>query len=310
MNKLKEYPKVSIIILNYNGLSDTIKCLESLKNITYPNYNVIVVDNNSNGNDADYLEENYGNWVQIVRNSKNYGYAEGNNIGIRIAQKNKPDYILILNNDVIVDPLFLDELVQAAENDAKVGIAGPKQYYMDNPEILYSAGGKILPFWGLTRQIGNGKKGGNRYNQLMEVDVITGACWLIRNGVIEKIGYIPTDYFLQWEDIDYCTNVRRHGYKCLYVPKAIIWHKVGAFNMRSTQRYHSVERGFRNRIKYFKKYLSSYQFALFLFWQVIFLMPLFSIYYIFFHKDIKKVKFMLAGIKNGLVETYPFNKML
>ena len=134
------YPKVSIIILNWNGWKDTIECLESLQRLTYPNYHVIVVDNGSRGNDAEVLQEKFGDYISLIRNDKNYGYTGGNNIGIRHALNNSsPDYFLILNNDVAVAPDFLTEMVKVADNDAAIGIVGPKVYYYDFPNRIQSS---------------------------------------------------------------------------------------------------------------------------------------------------------------------------
>jgi len=117
---IMQHPKVSIIILNWNGLKDTIECLESLKKITYPNYEVIVVDNDSKGNDADILEERYKNYIRVIRNKENLGFAGGNNVAIRqVLKEEKSDYILLLNNDTIVEPNFLEELIKIALQDEK-----------------------------------------------------------------------------------------------------------------------------------------------------------------------------------------------
>jgi len=122
---IMQHPKVSIIILNWNGLKDTIECLESLKKITYPNYEVIVVDNDSKGNDADILEERYKNYIRVIRNKENLGFAGGNNVAIRqVLKEEKSDYILLLNNDTIVEPNFLEELIKIALQDEKIAIIG------------------------------------------------------------------------------------------------------------------------------------------------------------------------------------------
>jgi len=111
-------PEVAIVILNFNGLEDTIRCLESLKKIKYSNYEVIVVDNGSEGEDARILEEKYGEWATIIKNERNLGASEGRNVGIRFALKHlNPDYVMLLDNDVIVDAEFLNQLVEIAESN-------------------------------------------------------------------------------------------------------------------------------------------------------------------------------------------------
>ena len=137
-------PKVSIIILNWNSLDDTVHCLESLEKITYPNYDIIVVDNGSKGNDAEILREKFKGYIHIIENDKNYGFPEGCNIGMRYALKNSaPDYILLLNNDTTVAPDFLAEMVKIAESDPLIGIAGPKIYFYHEPYKIQSVGLQI-----------------------------------------------------------------------------------------------------------------------------------------------------------------------
>ena len=121
-------PRVSVVILNWNGQRDTTECLESLITVTYLNYGVILVDNASEGEDVRILREKYGDYLHIIQNNQNYGFAKGNNIGIRIALQDNPAYVFLLNNDTVVDPRFLDELVGVAEADRTVGIACPLRY--------------------------------------------------------------------------------------------------------------------------------------------------------------------------------------
>src|SRR4030042_7200987 len=137
---------------------DTMECLESLKKITYPNYRVVMVDNASEDNDVEVLTDRYGNYIHMIRNDKNYGFAEGNNIGIRYAlEHSNPEYILLLNNDTVVHPTFLDKLVETASGDSRIGIAGPKVYSYDQPDRLQSAGGKINWWTGDLSLIGWGE---------------------------------------------------------------------------------------------------------------------------------------------------------
>jgi len=111
------------------------ECLESLRNITYPDYEVIVVDNASEGNDVRILREKFGDYIHIIENDKNYGYTGGNNIGMKYAMAHhQPDYILILNNDTVVAPNFLTGMIGAAESDDSIGVVGPKVCYNDPPD--------------------------------------------------------------------------------------------------------------------------------------------------------------------------------
>jgi len=219
-------PKVSIIIFNWNGLEDTIECLESLKKISYPNYEVIVVDNGSRGNDAQVLQEKFGDYIHLIKNDKNYGYAGGNNIGIEYSLANSPpDYILLLNNDTVVDPDFLTEMVNVANTDDRIGIAGPKVYYYSFPNCIQSAGGRISTRKGMIAHIGNKEVDAGQYNVQQTVDYVVGCCMLVKSEVIAKIGMFDESYFCYWDEIDYCVRARRAGFKVVYAPQARIWHK-------------------------------------------------------------------------------------
>lgn len=250
------HPKVSIIILNWNGLDDTAECLESLKKVNYPNYEVIVVDNASDGNDAGVLKEKFGDYIHLIQNDKNYGCGEGFNIGIRyVLADSQPEYIMIMNNDVVVAPDFLDELVRVAESDEQIGIVGPKIYYYDykgRNDVIWSAGGKIQR-WSLKirRQIGIKDNDLAKYQALASVDWITGAVLMFKSYLTEKVGLLNPWYFIGYEDIEYCLKVRKHGFKIYYVPTARVWHKVGVSLKKAkileedaASRYYFVKRSF------------------------------------------------------------------
>jgi GT2 family glycosyltransferase len=228
-----KHPKVAIIILNWNGLDDTIECLESLKKIAYPDYYVVAVDNGSEGNDAQVLKEKYGNYMHVIRSDKNFGFAGGVNIGIHhVLQNTQPDHILLLNNDTVVDPQFLDELVRMAETDEQIGIVGPKIYYYNyqgKNNVIWFAGGRIRLWhpW-IYQHIGKNDNDLPKYQSVANVDWITGAALMFRSCLIDKLGLLNSSYFFGNEDVEYCLKARRLGFKIIYVPSAKVWHKVSA----------------------------------------------------------------------------------
>lgn len=302
-----KHPKVSIIILNWNGVEDTIDCIESLKKITYSNYEIIVVDNASEGNDVEILKQKYKKEISIIENNDNKGFAIANNIGIKKALRKGTDYLLLLNNDTIVDSLFLDELIKISENNKQIGIIGPKIYYMNPPNKIWSIGGKINWYFGHW-QIGGDKDDNGEYEDIEDVDFITGACMLIKKDTIKKIGLLPTDYFLQWEDIDYCTKAKNIGLKCICLPKSKIWHKVSASFKRNNISYPQVELGFKNRIIFRKKFLSNSKFIFFLICYTLVTTPAHLIYYIFYYKDIKRLKAFFKGSLKGFILSFGKNQ--
>ncbi len=226
-----EKPKVSIIILNWNGLEDTVECIESLQKVTYPNFEIVVIDNASKGNDVQVLREKFGGCITLIENDKNYGCGEGYNSGIRYAlKKGGSEYIMTMNNDVTLDAAFMDELVSAAESDENIGIVGPKIFYYDyngRKDVILDAGGEIHK-WSLKvhRRIGEEQDDLPQYQIQKEVDWVTGAVLLFKSQLIEKVGFWSDWYFIGYEDVEFCLKAGKQGYKVVYVPKAVAWHKV------------------------------------------------------------------------------------
>ncbi len=221
------YPVVSIIILNWNRKDDTISLLQSIGKVSYPNFLLILVDNASSDGTVDAVKEKFP-FVKIIPNSENLRFAGGNNVGIEYALQTKTDYVLLLNNDTIVDPNFLSKLVEYAEGNNDVGIGGPKIFYYYDQRRIWFAGGKIDYWKGWISHIGIREVDHGQYDSAREVDYITGCCMLVKREVIEKIGKLDESYFIYGEDSDWCIRAKRAGYSLVYVPSSIIWHKVSA----------------------------------------------------------------------------------
>jgi len=293
-------PKVSIIILNWNGFDDTKECIESLLKVGYENYSVIVVDNGSRGNDAEKLREFFNGKITVLETGKNLGFAGGVNVGIRYALKNyNPDYILLLNNDTIVGKNFLRILVKALETKEEYGIAGPKIYYYDAPQKIWYAGGRLTTYL-IHFHIGEGKYDAEKYNKPYITDFVTGACMLIKRKVIEKIGLLDTVYFLGWEDIDYCIRAKKVGFKCLYVPYSVIWHKVSSSYKKHGISYAQLYYGYRNRLVFRAKHLTLPAFIIYLYFYIFqFFINVFY-YMIIYQYELIKVASVFKGAYDGL----------
>lgn len=265
-----EKSNVSIVIVNWNGWDDTIECLESIYKIDYPDYKIILVDNNSQDDSVKRIKDYSNNKeLTIIENEENYGFAEGNNIGIKYALKHlNPEYILLLNNDTIVNKDFLKEMIKAGEKNRHIGILGPKIYHYDRPDIIWSAGSKIS--WKFARgiQIGTGEIDKGQYDEPKEVEYVTGSAFLIKKAVIDKIGLMDKNYFLYFEESDWTLRANRAGYKSLYVPAAKVWHKVsqsGGGISKPTGLYYIT----RNRWIFMKKWAKPSDYFIFIIYQVI-----------------------------------------
>lgn len=228
INRPMDYPKVSIIILNWNGLKDTIKCLESLKKITYSNYEVMVVDNGSKGNDADILEEKYKGYIQIIRNKENLGFAEGNNIGIQYALTNGSKYIWVLNNDVLItDSGIIDKFLKIMEENPKIGVVGPLLFDLQKKSIQTEWG--VLNFWGARFEPINKKGKESKIKDLKILkknEFLIGASLFVKSKVFEKILF-PICYFLLAEETDWEERVRKKGWLLAYSSRISHFHKGG-----------------------------------------------------------------------------------
>jgi len=218
-------PKVSIVLVNWNNFSDTVECIESLLQVTYMNYEIVVIDNCSQGADAIRLREKFRDNMRLIENDRNVGFAEGCNTGIKDALSRGSDYIVLLNNDTVVAPDFLDTLLTSVEKEDRVGIAGGKVYCYEIPDMIWSAGGVIDYRTGGAKLIGSGKTDKNQFEELIDVDFVSGCFMLISRKVLEDIGLLDKIFFFGWEDADLCLRAKKRGYRVIFVPGSKIWHK-------------------------------------------------------------------------------------
>jgi len=219
-------PRTIIILLNWNGLSDTLECLASLQHLDYPNYKVIVVDNGSTDDSVGVIRKQFSD-ATLVENEENLGFTGGNNVGLRHALAQGADYALLLNNDTEVKPDFLRHLVTAAEADPAIGIAGPTIYYYEQPDLIWSAGGSIDWRRGQTQMVGlNAPDVGQFGAAPREVDFVTGCAMLVNRAVMEQTGLLDERFFAYYEEAEWCVRAQRAGFKIVHVPQAGLWHKI------------------------------------------------------------------------------------
>ena len=224
---MPDFPLVYIIILTWNGKDDTLECLRSLERQSYPIANVLVVDNASTDGTADAIRSDFPK-VDLIVNSVNLRYAGGNNVGIKHALERGAEYVLLLNNDTVVDREFLGHLVRVVEGNRRVGIVGPKIYYYNDRKRIWFAGGKIEWSMGWISHEGIREYDVGQYDTMKEVDYLTGCCMLVKREVIEAVGMLDESYHIYGEDVDWCIRASRAGYTLLYVPASKVWHKLSA----------------------------------------------------------------------------------
>jgi len=222
---MMSFPKVSVITVNWNNFNDSAECLESLRKTTYPNFEVIVVDNGSEGDDVSLLKQRLGDSIRLIVNDKNSGFAGGCNIGIKDALARGADYVVLLNNDTVVAPDFIEGLVRVAQSDERVGIAGGKVFCYELPELIWFAGGIINYRTGRTPIRGSGEADKGQFDEIVRVDWISGCFMFISRDVLQAVGLLDERFFFGWEDVDLCVRAARKGFKVLFVPESRIWHK-------------------------------------------------------------------------------------
>lgn len=229
--------KVFVSIINFNGRENTLDCLDSIKKAEKNSFdlNVVVIDNGSS--EKFDLPKNYSE-VILLKNSKNLGFSGGHNIGIKYALRSGADYILILNNDTVVDNNLISELLKTANLNEDIGIIAPKIYFYPGFEfhkdgykkeekgrVLWYAGGEMDWKNVVGHHRGVDEVDHGRYEKIEETDFASGCCFLIKREVLEKVGLFDEKYFLYYEDNDLSQRVKRKGFKIIYNPKAILWHK-------------------------------------------------------------------------------------
>jgi GT2 family glycosyltransferase len=226
-----------VIILNWNGGKDTAACVESCRKLTYPNFRILIVDNGSTDGSERMLRERFPD-IAVLQTGRNLGFAGGNNAGIRRALADHAEYIWLLNNDTVVDPAALTELVKVVEGSDRVGMAGSKIYFFDRPDELWYAGG-WLRFWnGTCGHRGQRAKDQGQYDDIAETEYVTGCSLLVPARVVRDVGLMDERFFLLFEETDWNLRVKKQGYRLLYVPTSKVWHKVSASLGGESPLYH------------------------------------------------------------------------
>lgn len=216
------FPKVVATVINFNGRDVTLQTLSSLDRLRYPHLQLAVVDNGSTDGSSEAIAKHYPE-VDIVRCEVNEGIAPGINRGIRHALSSSGDYILLLDNDVEVDPAMVAELVDVAESSPMIGCVGPKSYYYHDRERLWSAGGILRFGESVTAERGRGELDVGQYDRVEDVDYVSGCAVLIKRTVLERVGLFDPVYSVGVENADWCVRAKRLGYRCCYAPHAVLW---------------------------------------------------------------------------------------
>jgi GT2 family glycosyltransferase len=212
-------------VLNWNGRDDTLECVESIKDITYPNYHLIVVDNGSVDGSVSAIKKRFSD-LTLLETGRNLGYAGGNNVGIQAALCHSAEFIFLLNNDTTVAPDLLNQFVEAARKFPDAAAFCGKIYRYEEPNRIWWADARWVESKGrFVCALEGALDSLSTQDTITDTDYACGCAMFIRSALIREVGPLDSQYFLTFEETDWCFRVKRLGYRCLYIPKAKIWHK-------------------------------------------------------------------------------------
>ncbi len=293
-------PSVIAVVLNYNGFEDTVACIHSLQNVTYQKLDVVLVDNGSSDGSGDRLRITFPSLPTILL-KENTGYAAGNNAGIRFALGQGSDYVLVINNDVVVDPGFLEPMMNITESQPNVGIVTCKVYYKSAPQEIFSAAGKMN--WLLCTGVNKGShlKTFQKTDTECFTDFACGVLLLMRATMLKTEGLFDEKYFMYFEDVEFSRRILR-SFKIVYTPKGIAYHKSGGGKgWRSYSElylfYHT-----RNRFWVFQKDVFLYRIYVFIFSLMNVLIKTFLISFNIFsdrRRMVRQVVSLWKGFRDG-----------
>lgn len=298
-----EAPSVAIILVNWNGYGLTKSCIKSLQKITYTNFSIVLVDNGSVDNSGQRLKEKIPGLVYL-QNEQNLGFTGGNNVGISHALNKGYDYVLLLNNDTVVEPDFLNLMVSFLEEHPNYGAAQPKILYERKRNILWNAGGGYFKWLEMTWSIGIGQEDKDQFNQERDTPWITGCCFLVKASCIRKVGLLDDDYFAYYEDVDWSFRMRKKGFRLRYIPASVIYHVAGASSISKQKTKEGTVNPIvhfyriRNHLFLIRSHGNTLSFSLSLVYQSIKNL-LFMLFFIIRGRS-KKAKAVHGGFKEGL----------
>lgn len=287
---------LSVILVNYKRARDTIDCVRSLEQSTFPDFDIIIVDNGTAEGTRSLFTSECPR-ATLIPSERNLGFAEGNNVGIREALRRGSTYILLLNNDTVIDKHALAEMVKSLSDDPGVGIVGAKIYYFDRPDVLWFAGAYLNAHAARIKHYGIGEKDSGNYDGERPTDYVTGCCLMFRREIADRIGLLDKAYFAYLEDADFCLRARAAGFTMRYQPSAIIYHKVSSTSAWDSPVY--IYFNLRNKLLFLRRHSSFFRWLPYL--------PSIVYYYArqfirlaFKWRDVQKVRAAWYGMVDGL----------
>lgn len=257
--------QVTAVILNWHRAADTITCLDSLKSQTYPHLTSLVVDNGSQDDSIAQIQKAHPD-ITILPTGRNLGFAKGMNHGIRYALAHGAEYLFILNNDTLCAPDLIAQLLPHA-SPKKAGAVAPLIYYASEPTRVWSIGGKINPWLLEAHEEGRGQLDVGQWTEPILQDFVPACALLISRDILATVGLFDEQFFMYYEDLDFCWRMYQAGHHFVVVPQAHLWHKVSLSSGGSdspNERYWMA----RSSVIYFRKHVAWWQWPLVVAWRL------------------------------------------
>ena len=257
--------KFAIVIVNYNCFNDIKETIGSLLKFDRKIFDIFLVDNNSDKDNLNQIEKySLENKVFLLKSDRNLGFAGGNNLAINLAIRKDYPYIFLLNPDTLIEDKNFFKFIEQKLVNENIDVIGPLIKYYPEKDKIYFAGGFVNKFTGLTRMNGKKNKDIGQYNKDIECDFITGCAIIIKRKVFQKIGLLPEEYFLYFEESDFCMKAKNAGFKIVFTPSTFLYHKVSSSigYLSNTYIYYMI----RNQKIFSKKYVKPYYLPIFWTW--------------------------------------------
>jgi len=250
-------PSVCVLVLNWNGVEDTLECVHSLKQITYSNAEFMVIDNGSTDDSVARLKTEFPD-LDILELESNRFFGGGNNAGLEWAREKGFNYVIFLNNDTTVEPGFIEPLLQEFKRSSEVGMVAPLMCYSDTPDLIWYGGGKVNLWTGVVEHKHIRKNVSSVSSEPQKSDYITGCCLMMPTKLVSDLGGFDPAFKMYGEDVDLSLRTRSAGYDLVMIPESKIYHKVsasvgGEFSLRK------MKRKAGGILKLFGKYARWYQ---------------------------------------------------
>jgi len=258
-----EPSKTLVVVLNWNSREMTAECIRSLLAMNSQDFRILVIDNGSRDESVEYLRVKFPQ-IGVISNGRNLGFAAGCNGGIRHALNERAEFVLLVNNDTVVDPAMLQELLNTAVQEPEAAMVSPKIFYFDPRDRLWWAGGLYNLWRGIPRHVGFREKDGSEYNRPRELEWATGCVMLLRCQALSQVGLFDERIFGNGEDLDLSLRVRERGWRILYAPRAKVWHKEGIDYRRNVGEYARTFTAVRNLLWIMHKHARPAQWLTFL----------------------------------------------